>query len=645
MLKQEPDLERVPVRVRRLLRECFQKDPKLRLRDIGDARRLLEEEEAPPPASRLGMAAWIVAGLLLIVLSSVSFLYLRQTPSAERIARFQIPLPEKASVAIFELSPDGRYLALTVSENGRGRLWVRPIDSLTAQPLPGTEDAMLPFWSPDSSSIAYFVPGKLKKIALAGGPAQTICDAANGRGGTWNKDGIIVFSPSPGVPLARVPASGGVPTSITKFESPQASPRYPRFLPDGNHFLYQITLGEAEHNGIYVGSLSGAKPVRILPDESNAVFAAPSGSNKKGFLLFRREETLMAQPFDAERLQLSGEAVPIAEQVGLNLTGGHGAFSGSDNGVLAYSAGGVGLGRTSELVWMDRSGKRLGTASQPGPLAAAALSPDEKRIVYSARRAGGPGQLLLDLWMLDLARGVRSRFTFRNSVVLDAIWSPDGRRIVLTTLNSLYLKQANGAGKEELLVDGLINAVPHDWSPDGKTIVYSQQSPKTGEDLWLLPVEGERKPVPYLQTAFNEMRAQFSPDGKWMAYISDKSGQPQVYVQAIPADGAEFQVSTAGGVQPRWRHDGKELFYLSADGKLMAVPVKTGASFEITGAAQPLFEMQETAFELPGPLKYQPTIDGRRFLVIAPVGSSEAPPITVVLNWQAGLKKWNSPIP
>ncbi len=527
-------------------------------------------------------------------------------------------------------------LAFTATETGRRQLWVRPIDSLTAQVIPGTEDATYLFWSPDSANIAFFVPGKLKKIALAGGPPQTICDAPEGRGGSWNSDGVIVFSPGVGTAIERVSAAGGVPATVTKLEVKDELDRYPSFLPDKKHFLYLTSVGKPEFNGINAGSLDGSQPVHILSDASNSAFVSLEGSGGNGLLLFRREGTLMGVPFDARRLQIAGEVFPITEGVGTSGNTQHAAFSISENGVLAYGSGLLNASG-DEMVWMDRAGKRLSAVGAQGRISDPAISPDGKSILYSLFNTAGDAS---DLWLMDVARGVPSRSTFRSGISADGIWSPDGSTIVFQSDNvSIYRKPANGTGKEELLLNIGINNRPQDWSRDGKFVVYmSTTGGAGGYGLWLLPMEGDHKPVPYLQTSFNQGDAQFSPDGKWMAYDSNESGQPQVYVQAIPANGAKWQVSPAGGTQPRWRRDGKELFYISADQKLMAVPVKSGAAFE-AGAPQALFELDPVFPPIGGRFAYQPAADGQRFLVLSAAGGTLAPPINVVINWQAGLKK------
>ncbi|HEV3214743.1 MAG TPA: protein kinase [Vicinamibacterales bacterium] len=656
VLKTQPDWNALPATtppaIRRLLGRSLEKDRKRRLADIADARLEIQEgltkpagDARQPVSAAHGTFPWVLAtAVLAVAVLVLGFVHFRETPLQPRTIRFQVPLPEKTMGPVFELSPDGRTLAITASEGGRRRLWLRPLDSLNAQALPGTDDASYPFWSPDSAFIGFFAQGKLKKIALAGGPPQTLCEAPNGRGGAWNANGVILFS-GLGSGLSRVPAAGGIPAAVTKPANSGAIHRFPEFLPDGSRFLFLINGGNSsgtpQATGIYVGSLDGVTPpTRVLPDQSNAVFAAPDASGTRGYLLFRREGTLMAQPFDSGRIAMSGDMFPLAEQVGNSGNTNHGAFSVSENGVLAYASGDVTIGgllQGRELVWMERTGKRLGAIGQPGLFFAAALSADEKRISFAIATQGGDGS---DEWVYDVTRGVPSRFTFRTGLSADGVWSPDGSRIVFSGgNNSLYQKPANGAGQEELLARAGVNTRSLDWSGDGAFVVYQTQSGgQTGTDLFLLPLGGNRQPVPYLQTPFDEADAQFSPDGRWMAYASNESGQPQVYVQAIPASGAKWQISTAGGDQPRWRRDGKELFYVSADQKLMAVPVKTGVSFE-TGSPQPLFDIQPVYGPLTGRFAYQPTADGQRFLVTAPVSGGVAPAITVVLNWQAGVRK------
>jgi serine/threonine protein kinase len=642
VLTKDLDFQQAPPKVRRLLARCLVKDPKRRLRDIGDAMPLLEDqpEDAPAPSAAPPSShplIWIAAAaIFFLAAAGLAFVHFRETPPPQLVASFQVPLPEKTSGVIFQLSPNGRMLAFSATEGGSRQIWLRPIDSLLARVLPGTEDATYMFWSPDSTLLGFFASGKLKKIALSGGPPQTLCDAADGRGGTWNSDSVIVFTPGPGAAIARVSAAGGTPAFVTKLSAPDELHRYPSFLPDGNHFLFLRTNVGPQINGIYVGSLDGTAPVRILPDESSALYAPSDTPSQPGNLLFRREGTLMAQPFDPSAARTTGDAFPVAEHVGVSGNTNFAEFSASQNGVLAHAEGGLNAGQLRELVWTDRGGKRLGVAGQPGLINYLSLSPDEHKVAFALGVVAGDKS---DLWLLDLARGVPTRFTFRSGTTLDGVWSPDGARIVYQSDNtSFYVKPANGAGNEEMLLKTGINARPTDWSRDGKFVVYMQFAGTRGNDLMLLPMQGDRKPIPYLQTPFNEADAQFSPDGKWMAYASNESGTPQVYVQPIPTNGAKWQISAAGGDQPRWRRDGKELFYLSSDGKLTVVPVKSAATFE-AGPPQALFEIQPLFAPLLGRFAYQPTADGQRFLVLANTGSTAPPPINVVLNWQAALKK------
>jgi eukaryotic-like serine/threonine-protein kinase len=638
VLTKEPDWAHVPVKVRRVLERCLEKDPAKRLRDISGVALLLEEQPQETTSSRSWLG-WAVAGIFILSTLGLAIVHFREAPPQEPSVRFQVPLPEKVTQPNFKASPDGRYIALTALQGGRGRLWIKALDSLELRELPGTENASYPFWAPDSASIGFFAQGKLKKIAVAGGPPVTLCDATDGRGGTWNRDGVIVFSPASGAALLRVSSNGGVPAPVTKLITPADIHRFPAFLPDDRHFLYTITGDKADTSGIYAASLDGGSPVRLQPDLSNAEYVPPAAPGRAGNLLFRRETTLMAEPFDPGKLSAIGELFPVAEQVADAPNRNNAAFSASLPGLLVYSASSQIANR--ELVWMDRSGKRSGTLGTTGQISTAALSPDDSKISYTL----GNQNQSMDLWLMDVARGVPSRLTFRPGLSRDGVWSPNAGRIAFTSQSDpstpgfrLYQKPTSGAGSEELLTGGEVhNATLDDWSMDGKWIVYSQQDPKTGWDLWLLPMQGDGQPISYLQTRFDELFAQFSPDGKWMAYVSNESGQTQVYVQSIPAGGAKWQVSAAGGTQPRWRRDGKELFYLSTDHKLTAVPVRVGSSFE-AGRPEVLFEVQSASDTIIGRWTYQPAADGKRFLVTADVAGS-AQMLTVVLNWQVGLKR------
>ena len=646
-----------PAGVSNLLRRCLEKNPRQRLQHIGEARIVIEgvlSGAAPafqPVAAQrqhnlARFVAALAAALLVALAGTYFFIHFRQTRPQERSIRFEIAPPEKTALSMFRLSPDGRYLAFTALGGGRSQLWLRSLDSLQAQALQGTDDASYPFWSPDSSYIGFFAQGRLKEISVTGGPPQTLCEAPAGRGATWNNDGVLLFAPNLTGGLYRVSAAGGVPVAETKLTTSGSSDsqRYPEFILGSGYYLYTYQTEKAETTGIYVGSLGGKPPVRLLPDSSNAIYVPPLAPSQRGHLLFRRGNSLMAQPFDPNRLQTTGDMFPIAEQVGVSLQAGNGAFSASDSGLLAYRIGGTVGNR--ELIWSDREGRRISTVTKPAEISSEALSPDEKEIAVSISGSSG----LIDLWLQETGRGVMSRFTFESGISAAPIWSKDGSRLVFSfrpgvSLNfTLVQKAVSGTGKEELLWHAGLNGYPWDWSPDGKFIVYSDYADKTNYDLWLLPLAGEHKPVPYLQTPFNEAHGQFSPDGRWMAYASDESGHTEVYVQTIPVGGGKWQISTSGGDYPRWRRDGKELYYITADGKLTVVPVKTrnasSSAFE-AGPSQPLFGIEPLGNLIISRYPYQPAADGQRFLVNVPSGGegAGATPITMVLNWQAVLNK------
>ena len=630
VIMQEPDLSAAPAEVLPLLKRCLEKDPKKRLRDIGDAWALLAEPAAIPAAplpSRFGWTAWAVAAAAILMAAGVSLVHFRETAPALPPGRFGITLPGSQQLFL-RLSPDGRNLAFIIGN--QPRIWVRPLDSLEARQIPGTEGALFPFWSYDGENLGFFAQGKLKKIALAGGPAQTLCDAPTGRGGTWNREGVIVFTPDIGGSLYRVSADGGAPTQLTK------QGRYPEFIQGGGRFLFESDTG-TESPGLFVGSLDGTAPVRILPDVSRGVYVPPPVGGGMGHLLFRREGTLMALPFDAEKLAARGGAVPLAENVPNSGTVGYGGFAASENGVLLYVSGSAASNQT--LTWLDRSGKRLESKAEPRAYAGMALAPDGKRAAVSV----GTSLETSDLWLQNLERGVPAKFTFNGFSGLP-VWSPDGNFIAFSNRKrlqtDLYRKASNGGGAEELLLHVGPNGFPTDISPDGKWLVYSETNGKTKEDLWLLPLTGEHKPVKYLDSPFSEIQAQFSPDGKWMAYRSDESGQNQVYVQPVPATGAKRQVSTGGGSRPRWRRDGKEIFYISAESKLMAVPASLGPSGFDFGVPRQLFDNALPPIIAFG-FGYQPSADGQKFLAILPEegATSAASSVTVQMNWQAGLKK------
>jgi Tol biopolymer transport system component len=657
---------KTPLTIRTLLRRCLAKNVRQRLQHIGEARIVIEDtlsgaSPAEPAASGRAKSrerlAWGAAAALFLTTvglgATVAYLY---RPSGELAAtRFFVSPPEKAifdagtgtggGFSMTIISPNGRRLAFTARDpSGKVLLWVRSLDMLAPQALQGTEGAAYPFWSPDSRSIGFFVQGqgKLKRIDVSGGPAQALCDAPSGIGGTWNRDGVIVFAPNSNGPLYRVATAGGEPLAVTKLTSQQVSHRHPSFLPDGRHFLYFAQGRTSEDSGVFVAALDSNESKRLLAADTNALYSA------SGDLLFIRQGTLLRQSFDLKRLELSGDPTSVAEQVATSINT-VGAFSVSDNGVLAYRNGPGTSGGTVQLAWFDRAGKPVETIGMPGPYRGVDVSPDGKRIAVH-RHDGNGG----DIWLLDSAhRETMSRFTFDASQDNSMpIWSSDGSRIAFGSLRNgkwgIYQKPANGTGREELLVESDLPKMPMSWSPDGKYIVYWISDPKTGWDQWVVPLGGDRKPFPFLQSPFNESWSQISPDGKWIAYSSNETGRYEIYVRTFPAGEGKWQISTNGGSFPRWRRDGKELFYMSAStltlGKMISVKVNpAGPTFEY-GDPSELFDSGYINF-LHG-LNYHAyavSADGQRFLIPRPESSSSGEtasgPITVVLNWTAGLKK------
>jgi eukaryotic-like serine/threonine-protein kinase len=454
---------------------------------------------------------------------------------------------------------------------------------------------------------------------------------------------LILFTPKPNSGLFRVPSTGGVSVQATNLgKNSAATHAFPVFLPDGRHFIYTVLGAGPAESGIYAGSLDGKPSVRLLSDASNAIYAKPQSPSRTGHLLVRRDNTLLAQSFDAAHLRVIGDLFPVAERVGvMGITAAlFGAFSLSEGGTLAYGAGSA---ATIQLHWVDRAGKPIGSFGLPASYRRFRLAPGGKRIAFdSADQSGNQ-----DVWVLDSTRGVTSRLTFDPAADNVPMWSPDGLRIVWASNRGggydLYTKSANGTGPEELLIQmGTGNGFATDWSRDGRFILYQRPGENTGQDLWVAPLLGDRKPFPYLETQFDEQEGRFSPDGKWIAYFSNESGRDEVYVQSFPLSGAKFQISRDGGTEPQWRSDGNELFYLTADRNLMA------ASVELSRSASEPFQVGQPKLLLSVPpvfsngfarRSYAVSSDGQQFLITDAGGAGSSPPLTVVLNWQAGLKK------
>jgi Tol biopolymer transport system component len=627
VVKEQPDLSGVPVSVRRLLERCLEKDPKKRLRDIGDIELLMGEAEALPVSRGGGLRQWVwiaATGALTLALAALSFVYFRETAQPTLLAT--IAMPQGTTVLQgLAISPDGRFLVMAPEAQGRRQLWLRSMDVDRLQPMPDTDDAVQPFWSPDSRNIAFFANGKLKKVALSGGPVQSLCNVDYPFGGSWSNGDVIVFSRDRGMAIQRVEASGGTPVDVIK---DQGGLRYPVFLPDGRRFLYLALGGPAENSGIFVNSLDGTEKRLILADVSRPVFAPPAQRARTGQILFIRENTLMTAPFDASSARIAGDALPLAE--------GATSPTASDDGVLLYSmSSGT---RSNQIGWYDRDGKFLGPVGAPGAVGGPAISHDEKSVVFT-RSA--------DLWVYDVNRGTETRLTASRGQT--PFWSPQDDRIVFqsnrTGGSQLYQRSSSPGGTDELLLNGKGSSWPTQWSRDGKYIVYFEAGiSKNKRDIWVLPTDGNREPIPFMTTEADEFMGQLSPDNRWMAFTSDRSGRDEVYVRSFPSGEGERLISVSGGRAPRWNGDGKELYFIGENGKLTSVSVRwspagTKPAFE-AGPPVELFDTHVVRAGNDTLFQYDVTADGKRFLINTNTSSAESTLVlTVVTNWADRLRK------
>jgi Tol biopolymer transport system component len=650
VLKLEPDWKALPagtpVSIQNMIRRCLTKDRKQRLQAIGEARIALEaapSEDTPVKAAPGWPVLWIAAtAAAVLAFAALAFIYFREVPPAREPVRFQIPLPagmRYTETGAFSVSPDGRKVVFAaVGPDGVSRLWLRSLDSLEIKPLTGTEkvgNVMPPIWSPDSRFIAldsHNVDGKLKKIDISGGTAQSLCDLALGAlGGAWGPEGVILFGTTEGI--MRVSSSSRVAVPVTD-SARERLHAFPAWLPDGHHFLYLRRAITAENSGIYVGSVD-LKPEQqskkqVLATAIGFTFLPPAGSSRSGQLLFIREGTLLSQTFDTQKLELTGEPTAVVEQLaGL---GYFGNFSASPNGVLIYRGG---IGGEAQLTWFDRHGKPVGTVGEPGQYVEFALSRDGMKVAASEIRSGNE-----DVWIFDAARRTRTRLTSDPALDLAPRWSPNGSRIVFVSNRSghmdLYVKAADGTGAEQPLYESNDNNIRllNSWSRDGRYLLFTVMDPKNASDLMVLPMEGGGKPFPFVQPQFSERNGDFSPNGRWVAYQSNESGRMEVYVRPFQR-GGEVQVSTEGGLSPRWRDDGKELFYQSLSGRLMAVSGTTTGTEFYPGTPEPLFNIP-VGSSVANPW-FEVSPDAKRFLFKVPVEQNAVQPLTVVLNWHGEL--------
>ncbi len=661
ILEKEPEPIRsvqpvTPPLLERVIKKCLAKDPDGRWQSAGDLASELKwiaegeasgmnmQPTAGSTSKKPARLPWVVASIAFSAAVTLAVLHFVER-EPKPLVRTQIAPSDKIEFNFVGdnggppvISPDGKHIVFSAHAQGKTQLFLRSLDSLTPQPLPGTDEATFPFWSPDSHSIGFFAEGKLKRIDISGGPAAILSDATVGRGGAWSSKGTIVFSPEFSAPLYRVPATGGTPVVVTKLTPKYTTDRWPAFLPDGQHFLYLSASHDAPTSGetaVFWASLDGKESKLVVFSPSNAIY-------ESGYLLFVRQNALMAQPFDPSSGELKGEASVLNSDTQVDDSVWRGTFSASENGIMVYQPGVASRGM--QLTWFDIHGKETGKLGGPDDYYQVELSPDGKKA------AAAVGTANYTIWIYDADHNTRTRFTFGKDVHLSPIWSRDGKQIAYMqgaygglSNESILAKAADGSGEERKLMDlsrtiGLQEGLC-DWSPDGRYILYvtGAASVGTGTDIWVLPLFGDRKAFPYINAPGNQGYAQFSPDGHWIAYASDESGQSDVYVAPFPWTGAKWQVSNGGGVLPRWRRDGKEIFFLrmGSPGVFQADVNGHGSSFEV-GAVRTLFNVNNLSPSSAGQ-QYAVTGDGQRFLQIT-TGESGNLPLNVIQNWTSQLK-------
>ena len=626
-----------PASIRRLLRRCLEKDQVRRLHDIADARIEIDDaragkEDVEPEhvpsssAPRSLLPLGIAVALTALVAGAAGAWWPRAAPGVSEI-RLELTTPPTTDPSI-AISPDGQQIVFVARSGGGSQLWLRKIDSSTARPLAGTFGARRPFWSPDGRSLGFFADVSLKTIDIDGGSVKTLAsEIAVAIGGTWNRDGTILFADSPGGPIRRTSAEGVQPVEATRMLPQQRGHHSPAFLPDGRHFLYFVG-GTSETQGVYVGLLDSPDAKRLFDADTPAVYSAA------GQLLFAREGRLLAQAFDPDGLELKGSPFPIAEGVTSD------TMVSAGGGAVIYRTGPTELGQR-QLLWVDRFGRETDKVVYPDTAALGpALSPDGGRIaVYRFANSN------MDIWTYEARRRAWDRITFHPGDDIWPVWSPDGASIIFGSLRrdrvsengsvDLYRTVLGAANGDSLLLSTPRAKFPLDVSPDGSFLLFETLIPKRGLDLWALALKGDHQPFAVVDTEFSEGLAQFSPDGKWIAYQSNKTGQNEIYVRPFPGPGADVGVSTEGGAQPHWNANGKELFYIGADDRLMAVPIHLvpGAAPEI-GSAVGLFATRvgSTATNV-YKQQYVVSSDGQSFVLNSTIGDANASPISVILNW------------
>ncbi len=630
----------------RVVQTCLAKDPEERWQTAHDVKLQLQwiaeggsvvGLPAPVAARRKSRErlAWAMAAVAAVAAALFAVGYFLRAPETPRQVRFEIaPQAGLSTIGSPRLSPDGRTLAFHgVDSMGKSQIWVRDLDSLEARPVAGTEETRTvsqnesrPIWSPDSKYIAFFVGNKLKKVPVAGGPAQTICEA-DGADGSWSSTGEIVFDGDAQAPLLRVAATGGILKTEVDLDEDQGivSVGWPEFLPDGKRFVY-ISEDADGAETIMLHTLDEEGDVPLTLADSRVQYAEP------GYLIYVLDGMLVAHPFDAGRGELTGDPLPLADNIGSSAVG-LADFSASNDGTLAFRSGESG-GR--QLRWFDRAGRAMGDLADADEFRTFRVSPDGKHVATQIFDTDAGHS---DLWIHDLERGVASRFTFDPGADYAPLWSPDGKSIIYTSRNEetrqIKRKEASGAGAAEIVFATEQNVTPGDITNDGRHFAYMLQAEETGWDIWAMPLNGSGEAFPLLQSEFIEVRPTFSPDGKWFAYGSNESGRFEVYVRQFPGPGGQWQVSTGGGTEPMWSGDGSEIYYVDPGGNLVSVQVEAGSAFRAglpeTLFAPPIYPTIQRE-------RYVVSADGQKFLILSTPSGEAVRPTTVLLNWHSGLR-------
>jgi eukaryotic-like serine/threonine-protein kinase len=643
----------VPPALNRVVKTCLAKDPEDRFQTAHDAKLQLQwiaeggsqaGLPAPVVARRKNREklAWAVAAAAFVAAGLAAFGYVRRAPAERsRFSAFLLPLEKSefdlsgANCGSLTISPDGRHATFAAKDaDGKVVLWLRSLGELGAKPIPGTQGATFPFWSPDSRFLAFFASGKLQKVDVSGAPPLPICDVASGRSGSWNRDGVILFSPGSTTGLFRVPAAGGAPKPATTLDTArgETTHRWATFLPDGRHFLYMAGAHSAgtksESNAIYLGTLDSNERTLLLQARSNVAYAS-------GYLLYMREHILLAQKFDPGSRRLVGEALPVAEGVKYDPAYFRGAYAASEDGVLVYALGDT-ASATARLTWVDRAGKTVGEPfGEPAEYGSLSIAPDGKRI---AAGINDPSTGAGSIWLID-GRGVRTRFTF-GDLSEAPVWSSDGSRIAFERLtkqgvSEVHVKAVNGSGQEDVVFRGERPATPLAWSPDGRYLaveLHQRSGVTTGEDIWMVPLSGGEKPFAFLASEFTEVGASFSPDGKWVIFNSDESGRAEIYVVPFPGPGGKYQISTGGAQGGGFFKGGQEIIYGTPENDGFSVEIKAGPLGLEIGTPKKLFKA-------PSVLALAITPDGERFLLADLPQASGATRVALVTNWTTGLER------